>query len=192
MVFLASIVVSPTRIRPGEWMPMIWDDAPFESEEQGQWVLAAHMARFNEINQFVRLEREQPPAFHFDRGPDGEPSVRGWAIGFLKALSLREDAWVPLLEDKNGRQLVAPLFSYMTNANGDPVVTVDDGPADELDSYLATVMPDLIQGIYAFWELREPSEQMEPPARPRRRKVGRNEPCPCGSGRKAKRCCGAG
>ncbi len=26
----------------------------------------------------------------------------------------------------------------------------------------------------------------------RRRKVGRNEPCPCGSGRKFKRCCGAG
>ncbi|MBK1670961.1 hypothetical protein CKO28_23400 [Rhodovibrio sodomensis] len=190
--FLAGIVVSPTRIRPGEWMPMIWGDAPFESEEQGQWVLAAVMARFNEINQFVRLEREQPPAFHFDRGPDGEPSMRGWAIGFLKALSLREDAWVPLLEDKNGRQLVAPLFSYMTNANGDPVVTVDDVPADELDSYLVTVMPDLIRGIYAFWELREPSEQMEPPAPPRRRKVGRNEPCPCGSGRKAKRCCGAG
>jgi hypothetical protein len=25
-----------------------------------------------------------------------------------------------------------------------------------------------------------------------RRKIGRNEPCPCGSGKKAKRCCGAG
>ena len=27
------------------------------------------------------------------------------------------------------------------------------------------------------------------PAVPRRRPVGRNAPCPCGSGRKAKRCC---
>jgi len=25
-----------------------------------------------------------------------------------------------------------------------------------------------------------------------RQKVGRNEPCPCGSGRKYKKCCGAG
>ncbi|MBK1669538.1 hypothetical protein CKO28_15975 [Rhodovibrio sodomensis] len=175
-------------------MPMIWGDAPFESEQQGQWVLAAVMARLNEINQFVRLAREQPPTFHFDRGPDGEPSVRGWAMGFLKALSLREDAWVPLLEHETAHQLVAPMFAYMADANGDPVMTVDDVPADELDSYLATVMPDLIQGIYAFWELREPSESqsMAPPAPSRRRKVGRNEPCPCGSGRKAKRCCGAG
>jgi len=190
--YLAGIVVSPVRIRPGEWMPFIWGDTPFRSEDEGGWVLAAVMARFNEINQFVRLEREQPPAFHFDRGPDGEPSVRNWAIGFLKALSLREDAWVPLLEHETAHQLVAPMFAYMTDANGDPVMTVDDVPADELDSYLATIMPEVIHGIYAFWELREPSEPVETSTPPRRRKVGRNEPCPCGSGRKAKRCCGAG
>ncbi|MBK1669496.1 hypothetical protein CKO28_15765 [Rhodovibrio sodomensis] len=53
--YLFGIAVSPTRINPSEWMPMIWGDAPFESEQQGQWVLAAVMARLNEINQFVRL-----------------------------------------------------------------------------------------------------------------------------------------
>lgn len=31
-----------------------------------------------------------------------------------------------------------------------------------------------------------------PPAEPARRTAGRNEPCPCGSGRKYKRCCGRG
>jgi hypothetical protein len=28
------------------------------------------------------------------------------------------------------------------------------------------------------------------PASPSKKKVGRNEPCPCGSGKKFKRCCG--
>ncbi|MBT4699861.1 MAG: hypothetical protein HOB79_02200, partial [Rhodospirillaceae bacterium] len=34
--------------------------------------------------------------------------------------------------------------------------------------------------------------QMNPRGEPRRvQKVGRNEPCPCGSGKKFKKCCGA-
>ncbi|MCK7579691.1 MAG: SEC-C domain-containing protein [Chromatiales bacterium] len=35
--------------------------------------------------------------------------------------------------------------------------------------------------------LREQSESPEPV---RSEKVGRNEPCPCGSGKKYKKCCG--
>ena len=190
--YLAGIAVSPTWIRPSEWMPMIWGDTPFESEEQANWAMAAVMARFNEINQFARGEREQPPAFYFDPGPDGEPSVRGWAIGFLKAMSLRAQAWSPLAHHETAHTLLAPMFAYMDDANGDPGMTFSDVSAEEQDAYLATIMPDLIQAIYVFWDQNEPSEPVELPAPPRRRKVGRNEPCPCGSGRKAKRCCGAG
>jgi uncharacterized protein YecA (UPF0149 family) len=36
--------------------------------------------------------------------------------------------------------------------------------------------------------LRHSGLSESPPSRP---KVGRNEPCPCGSGRKYKKCCGA-
>lgn len=38
----------------------------------------------------------------------------------------------------------------------------------------------------------EPGTAMPAPAPRRRAKVGRNEPCPCGSGKKAKACCGTG
>jgi hypothetical protein len=43
-------------------------------------------------------------------------------------------------------------------------------------------------------ELREPvaSEYAAAPIRRSAPKVGRNEPCPCGSGKKFKKCCGAG
>lgn len=35
-----------------------------------------------------------------------------------------------------------------------------------------------------------PSPQVSPPVRRAEKKVGRNDPCPCGSGKKYKRCCG--
>ena len=190
--YLAGVVVSPTWIRPGEWMPKIWGDTPFESEEQANWAMAAVMARFNEINQFARGESKQPPSFRFDRGPDGEPSVHNWAIGFLKAFSLRADAWSPLSQHETAYTLLTPMFAYITDANGDPGATFNDVPEDEQDSYFATVIPDVIRAIYAFWGQSDALQPVEPPTPQGRRKVGRNEPCPCGSGRKAKRCCGAG
>ncbi len=41
----------------------------------------------------------------------------------------------------------------------------------------------------------QPAEQVAPgkpkPVRRTGKKVGRNDPCPCGSGKKYKKCCGA-
>jgi uncharacterized protein YecA (UPF0149 family) len=44
-------------------------------------------------------------------------------------------------------------------------------------------------GILADEDEEEPPEQQ--PIRREQPKVGRNDPCPCGSGKKYKRCCGA-
>jgi len=48
-------------------------------------------------------------------------------------------------------------------------------------------LPVLVLAIYDFWRtMRIPAETV----RRESPKVGRNEPCPCGSGRKFKQCCG--
>jgi SEC-C motif-containing protein len=44
-------------------------------------------------------------------------------------------------------------------------------------------------GIWYFYDGKPVGN---PPARRAAPKVGRNDPCPCGSGRKYKKCCGAG
>ena len=33
-------------------------------------------------------------------------------------------------------------------------------------------------------------EQVKKPVRRQQKKIGRNDPCPCGSGKKYKKCCG--
>jgi hypothetical protein len=51
---------------------------------------------------------------------------------------------------------------------------------------------DTLRGWYADG-LVDPSDvSLQEPYRREDPKVGRNEPCPCGSGRKYKKCCGAG
>ena len=48
-------------------------------------------------------------------------------------------------------------------------------------------LPELVHSVYDFWEARR---NIPAPIRREGPKVGRNDPCPCGSGRKYKQCCG--
>jgi len=45
------------------------------------------------------------------------------------------------------------------------------------------------QGRWFFHSAQEPKQTPTERSQP---KIGRNEPCPCGSGKKYKKCCGAG
>ena len=78
--------------------------------------------------------------------------------------------------------------------NNPSVVTVQtEDRAKELESvftengwhYTIELDPDKPEDIVALEILRNP-----PKTRIADKKVGRNEPCPCGSGKKFKKCCG--
>ncbi len=64
----------------------------------------------------------------------------------------------------------------------------------ELPAVIAT-LPKAVLHMHCIWRNRRfPYELFSAPVDPRvefGRKVGRNEPCPCGSGKKFKRCCGS-
>ena len=191
--YLTGVAVSPTRLNPSDWMPKIWGDTPFESEAQANWALAAVMSRFNYINQYARGEEPGPLWPRLDSHPDGGPVVRGWAVGFVKAITLDMEAWRPLLDHERARVLLDPFFGYVgyRDANGEAVRT--DATEAEPDGELAELLPGIVRAIHLFWTEGPPDVRDDAAASPlRQRKVGRNEPCPCGSGRKAKRCCGAG
>ena len=51
-------------------------------------------------------------------------------------------------------------------------------------------VPMALAGIFAYWRQRR-GALATGTVRRSSRKVGRNEPCPCGSGKKYKNCCGS-
>ena len=64
---------------------------------------------------------------------------------------------------------------------------------EDLDTFLAAKQAELTQNATAPPQYSSPNEAvMQEKQRPVRvaEKVGRNDPCPCGSGKKYKRCCG--
>jgi uncharacterized protein len=51
----------------------------------------------------------------------------------------------------------------------------------------AALIPRMILILRKLARIREAAGRPAPPVR--RNKIGRNDPCPCGSGKKYKRCC---
>ncbi|MFN3282542.1 MAG: SEC-C metal-binding domain-containing protein [Tabrizicola sp.] len=63
----------------------------------------------------------------------------------------------------------------------------------ELDAMAPDVIPDLVANLNAWVKAqgRTKGPANLPGVAAARAKVGRNDPCPCGSGKKFKKCCGA-
>ncbi len=188
--FLTGVAIGPDLIMPSEWIPIIWQGGQpeFKDTEQAERIMGAIMARYNEI---LRQLGDEPGALEpiFYEAPDGSVLAADWAEGFMDAIGLRVDAWDALFEDEDARLLMGPIMAHLHDKDGKPFA---EGSPDEMlkiRDESAQSLPYAIKGIHDFWKARR--QPANPARTPTGKKVGRNEPCPCSSGRKYKRCCGA-
>jgi len=192
--FLTGVVISPDLIMPSEWLPRIWGDGTpdFESEEEANQVIGAIMGRYNEI------------LGHFGEGGDGQLDpvfwetldgqiIAGdWAEGFRDAIQLRPDQWMEILDDQETRNLVLPILSLTFDEDGSLFMDISDDVLRKINDEAPSSIPAAVWAIDQVCKARRDDDENLSREEPRRfGKIGRNEPCPCGSGRKYKRCCGA-
>ena len=184
--FFTALVAGPETVLPSEYMPHLWrerggEGPVYDSQEQLEYVIALLMRHWNAIA--ARLDAPYPHMPLIWRGEDGEDG-RDWAHGFMRGVQLRWDAWQPLVEDEKHYSFFVPIMMLETD---DPAF-VKEATTPEARQKLIEELPLSIIGIHAYW--RQPRERPPRSAPIRRQKVGRNEPCPCGSGKKYKLCCG--
>ncbi len=139
-----------------------------------------------------RIPRERAHAFlaRFDRerpARAGDAAWTGWEqaialLGFadLAPLVAAARADARLLEDADDPEWFALALS---EAEAKP-----DDPARFEDQELGYV-EDVVGELAAALDDPEGDEEMPEPAHNPYRDVGRNDPCPCGSGKKFKKCC---
>lgn len=190
--FLTGVLVCPDLIMPGEWLKSVWGSdesgvAPFDDPLDVQWFADAVMARYNEI---VRdLSRGKPqPIFDVDER-NGDVLWELWIDGFAEAMALRPDSWAALADggDVEAADALSRMSMLIAIARNESLLdsvqinaVQDEAPADLMDGVLRLHASRLRNG-------ETPSTSS---IDPRPTKVGRNEPCRCGSGKKSKRCCG--
>ena len=189
--FLTGIAIGPELVMPSEWLPVVWggEEPVFEDAEQARTVIGTIMGRYNEI---LRVLDTDPEAYApiFWEGPDGEVIAADWAEGFVDAIRLRPEAWRPLLEDREALVMLMPILALCGDAEGGSPLELDPEEDADLLAEAPDLIPACVAGIDAFWKERR-GRPTAGAGRAKSPKVGRNDPCPCGSGRKYKRCCGA-
>ena len=132
----------------------------------------------------------------FDGIPSDFPVGGLWASGFIQGMSLRSEGWEQWMQADE--DLAADLQDLSRLALIDPRQAEELGEDWEsrysLEERLGlmTSVPGLLQDLYLS-RMEQELEQEVASHEPIRREPqpGRNDPCPCGSGRKWKKCCGA-
>ena len=190
--FLTGVAIGPELLMPSQWLPAIWggEEPVFEDEEQARTVLGAIMGRYNEI---LRVLDTDPEAYEpvFWEGPDGEVVADDWAAGFVDAIRLRPEAWRPLLEDPEVFIMLIPILALCGDEEGGSPLELDLEEDADLLAQAPELIPACVVGMHGFWKERRGRPATASTKQAKSPKVGRNDPCPCGSGRKYKRCCGA-
>jgi uncharacterized protein len=201
--YLSALACSPEEVLPEEYFPQLWgaagdDDELFpDLEVLREFVdlvnrhFAAVMDRLDADEDFVPLLLENDV---------GAITGNDWAQGFVRAMDLCADDWGDLFEDEQMAGFLVPIVALAYEHDPDPEVRPFDEPVDEEQRELLLAgLGVAVPLIYEYFAplrdgtaYREDDEDPEPaPYRREAPKVGRNEPCPCGSGKKYKRCCGA-
>lgn len=181
--YLTGLILCPEVVPPAEWLPVIWGGMeagpPFEDPLDVQDFEAMLVARHAEIARDLARGKFRP---FFEVDPrNGDVLWDVWIEGFATAVDLRPEAWAAVDD---------PALAYLETL----VAIADDTsdlPSDAINALYdaaAAEIPVQVAALYA-WRERQ-GAIVEPVAAVT--KVGRNDPCPCGSGKKHKKCCGLG
>lgn len=189
---MTSLLCSPDPIMPSTAYPFIVGDgenmAEFESEEEMDETFKLLIGLNNEIAQELHekclsalLTIEEQESYSPDDAAE-------WCWGFIDGTLLWPNN---IMEDGSEEELM--MFVPITMLS-DPEAFFEG--ASESEDEIEQALQDCTDNLHKFASViyhnyhgEDDEEQGE--AGPKKTKVGRNDQCPCGSGKKYKKCCGA-
>jgi len=195
--FLHALAIGPETVMPSQWLPKVWgrDDGgllpPVDELDEANHLLGLVMRHFNSIvwdfeqNPVVLRPMWTTTRFDFGEFEDAEM----WAYGFTEAVKLNPAAWEPLFKHPAGQRWYRPIHVLGAEEASPEVEALTRTPAQR--EALTRQIETSLREIHAFWLPVRQAVAERQTAQRMSTKVGRNDPCPCGSGKKFKKCCGA-
>jgi uncharacterized protein len=189
--YLAGVIVCPELITPSEWLPWVWggdtEDAEpaFNEKSELDGFVRLLFQHYNTIASDLNDGQHRPI---YDVDTDDSLIWEVWANGFERALALRPDSWLAIVNsgDEEAASSISMLIALTEIANrADPEI-LEGVKLEELSENAPEIIPLCVQTLNEWRRARDRA-----PRRATAAKVGRNDPCPCGSGKKYKKCCGA-
>lgn len=193
--YVTGVLACPEIITPSEWLQEVWGEtgeAQFANQNAAEETIGAVMAHYNSVAEKMTRSFWIKPIYEVD--PNNHETLwEPWVDGFTRAMRLRPEAWENLLDQTDAETRDTMIFMmalqdiYTGNSKftDDEIDEIDREAPDMIPNCVATILhqsrPELAGSVAA----NLPGMPHKATPRP-----GRNDPCPCGSGRKYKQCCG--
>jgi len=202
--FLTGILVCPDMVVPHRWLHLVWGSegpdevAPFADAKEANAFIGLVMLRYNSIaTDLLNAPGGFEPLLSEDTR-NGEVLWEMWMAGFEKAMQLCPEGFAKLLhaDDRTAAAYRRLLYLAFLGSNTDSSRSDEDEAVfatahTEIAGLVETLQAWRLKNDVAGFQMPERGFATAPPSRPAwPGKVGRNDPCPCGSGKKYKKCCG--
>jgi len=192
--FFAALIAGPETVMPSEYNREVFggevaDVCEFSSLEEANEILGLMTRHWNtiagtlfngEVYVPLLLEDEHAVAHGND-----------WARGFMRGMRMRHDGWAELVEDEEQGGWLIPMMMLYHEHDEDPKMRPAPITPEKREDIIVHMAAGLV-GAYRYFRAHREAHAgsaFAPESRCTTSKVGRNDPCPCGSGKKYKKCC---
>jgi len=181
--------IAGTEVARERWLPEVLGEGHAFASKEEEGAITGLLERFRED---TKRQLDEGGGFDFILyGPDGEEEdFAPWAQGYLIGVDLFEPPWDEVLEAEDLDNMLFPFLALTGQAKE---MALESGEEWMSDAEEAKMLAEIRAGfadhlfeVRRYWFDRSipPTVKRESP------KVGRNDPCPCGSGKKYKGCHG--
>lgn len=183
--FMMALLSGPDALNPTNWLPeILGEESLFDAKERTE-IERLVMAMAADMR--MKLNEKILPDLWFYEDEAGNPDFYTWCNAYLYALDIVPTDWFEAVDQEEFEDLFYPIMAlggiYDDEENGEVILHLNEKELTQLESDLSHVLLD----IYWYWQAIINKPQT---VRREGEKVGRNDPCPCGSGKKYKACCG--
>lgn len=183
---MTAVIIGPELISPDEWLPEVVDLSGAQGEiEDMQLLTNLILLEYHKILESLTADEKTYEPFFWEDGNE-RIVTKDWAEGFVHGIRLRPDAWAPVLQGDD--RVFGTLLYVLLQKDGLYEELTERGlNPEEIFDAAQKETSNIVQSLHDFWaEQRSETPYM---ATRRIQKTGRNDPCPCGSGKKYKKCC---
>ena len=182
--FMMALLSGPDALNPTNWLPeILGEESLFDAKERTE-IERLVMAMAADMR--MKLNEKILPDLWFYEDEAGNPDFYTWCNAYLYALDIVPTDWFEAVEQEEFEDLFYPIMAlggiYDDEENDEVILHLNEKELTQLESDLPHVLLD----IYWYWQAIINKPQT---VRREGEKVGRNDPCPCGSGKKYKACC---
>jgi len=190
--FFCAVASAPAEIPKEKWLASAMGESKFASDEEAAEITGL-LEAFSADTQ-ASLAEGIGLDLIFYPVEEGEEELAIWCDGYLLGVALSDPDWYSAGDDE---ELVEEfLFPAMALSGALKQHAEDEGeewhtPEEEAD-LMKEARENLYDCVYEAWQWGFDLRVNRKPVKREDAKVGRNDPCPCGSGKKYKACHGAG